>query len=179
MLSSQLELRCPAVRLRSDTDPSKCQTSTANLLRRQRIRPCVLIVEYRDEVYAVLEGLLEEHGFDVERAESGESATRSLSRFTLDLVLINEDMPDETGWLITCKLRLTRHEQPVWLYAARQPLMKADWKEFSGVDEVIEYGGVLTRLIRNVRPHVVKWLGGLANEPSQTKLNQTAILHVA
>ena len=161
MLSSQYQLRCCDAYLRSESRALKRRSSTGISSRRDstRLRPRVLVVEYRDEVYAGLKALLEEHGSELERAESGATVASSFSRFVPDLLLINEDMPDESGWLITCKLRITRHRQPVWLYTVREPRLKADWKEFTGVDEVIEYGGVVIRLVQDVRQRLAEWPG--------------------
>ena len=47
----------------SDSIPFVCQSTW--------VRPRVLVVEFRDEVHAGLKTLVEEHGFEVERAERG------------------------------------------------------------------------------------------------------------
>lgn len=181
MLSTLTNLRCCDAYLRSAGGAQKRRTSDSISPGSQstRFRLRVLVVEFRDEVYAGLRALLDEHGFEVQRAESGSTVAHTFNHFVPDLILLNEDMPDESGWLITCKLRLTRHRQPVWLYTDRQPRFKADWKEHYGIDELIEYGGVLTRLVQRVRQVVAKWLSGPDREPSHHEPHWNATLFVA
>ena len=175
------DLRCRGTYFRSNGSPS--QRHSSDLIpfdgQNTRVRPRVLIVEFRDEVYGGLKTLLEEHGFEVERTECGATVARAFNRFVPDLLLVNEDMPDESGWLITCKLRLTRRWQPVWLYTVRQPRFKADWKEYVGVDEVIDYGGVLIRLVRHVQQLVADRLGRTDGRPPHQQLNSAATSLVA
>ena len=158
MLASSAQLRCCHAYLHSYLHSAA--TTTAH--RRSTDSPAsdrriavhsqrVLVVEFRDEVYASLKSLLEAYGWEVARAASGAEVATQVNRFAPDLLLVNESMPDKSGWLITCKLRLTKHRQPVWLFAAHTPPIRADWKESCGVDEVIAYGGVLSRLVLRVR----------------------------
>ena len=152
MLGSFAQLRCCHAYLRSETttlighrhgdSPVMGRESTVPLRR-------ALIVEFRDEVFAHLKSLLEDCGYEVARAASGAAVAAQVNRFAPDLMVVNEGMPDENGWLIICKLRLTQFRQPVWLYAASAP--RANLKEFCRVDEVIAYGGVLSRLVSLVR----------------------------
>jgi CheY-like chemotaxis protein len=119
----------------------------------------VLVVEHRDEVFNGLRVVLEEANLKVERAKLGGVVAAKIRKSVPGLILVNERMPDESGWLITCKLRLSRHAQPVWLYTLQRAYMVADWKEISGVDEVINYDGVLPKLFEKVR-------GRLRNGPN-------------
>lgn len=168
MLRTLAEMRCCDEYLGSTAGTHERRTSAATSRQRQvvPIGPRVLVVEFRDEVFAGLKAVLDEHDCYVGRAQSGADVAGSLNRFMYDLVLVNESMPDESGWLITCKLRLTRHRQPVWLYAAQPPRSLATWKEYSGVNQVIEYGGVLFRLVRHVRQRLTEWVGSPVGEPS-------------
>jgi CheY-like chemotaxis protein len=118
----------------------------------------VLVVEFRDEVYACLKTLLQESGLEVERAERGDAVAECARRFAPDLILVNEDMPDESGWLIACKLRLGARRCPAWLYTSRLPRCHRDWRQFAGVAEVIDYGGVLLRLTLELRARLRAWL---------------------
>jgi len=181
MLTTATDLRCCDAYLRSAGRDYHLRPSDSISPRREgtQRRARALVVEFRDEVYAGLKAQLEEYGFEVERAESGATVALAFNRFTPDLILINEDMPDESGWVITGKLRLTRHRQPVWLYTIRQPRLKAEWKAFSGVDEVIEYGGVLIRLVQHVRNCVANWLGESDDAPSLMAQDRAATLLVA
>jgi DNA-binding response OmpR family regulator len=110
----------------------------------------VLVVEFRDEVFAELWSVLESHGCVVSRAISGASVAAQVKKFSPDLLLVNESMPDESGWLIACKLRLAKRRQPIWLYAVQKPQDHLNWKECCGVDEIFAYGGVLSQLAQQV-----------------------------
>lgn len=123
--------------------------------------PRVLVVEFRDEVYAGIRTVLEEFNCNVTRAKLGSVVAGMLPQFVPDLVLINESMPDESGWLVACKLNVVRYRQPIWLYTAQRPHPIAVWKKFSGVGQVIDYGGVLYSLVLHVRQHVSQWMRGL------------------
>ena len=156
MFKTMTELRFCKADFRSSIDASLCRISDsiATATGYSPIRPRVLVVEFRDEVYAGLKVVLEEHDCRVIRAEVGAAVAGSIAQFSPDLVLVNESMPDESGWLVACKLQVTCLRLPVWLYAVQCPQPTTAWKEFSSVDRVIEYGGVLLRLVQDL----VKWL---------------------
>jgi len=124
------------------------------------VRPRVLTVECRDEVYAKLKALLDDECCDVARAELGATVASALRQFAPDLILVNGEMPDESGWLIACKMRLRRCLQPVWLYAARPRRLPAAWKDLSGVDKLIQYDGVLPQLLQSIKQNMSAWLHG-------------------
>lgn len=160
MFGIQLSLRCCDAYLRNTS-----RVSTKRAVRavpRKSIaassRPRVLIIESRDDVYSRLRPVLEEADFEIERRDVGAMVTSTIECFEPDLILVSEDMPDESGWLIVCKLRQSRHHQPVWMYAARRPHLQADWKDVYGVDQVIEYGGMLVCLVQQIRQRIRTWL---------------------
>lgn len=160
MFGSSAQLRCCDAYLRSSvkTTASRPSASAAAGQESVGLSRRVLIAEFRDEVFADLKRLFEDYECEVARAESGADVGEQVKQFVPDLLVVNENMPDESGWLITCKLRLSKHRQPVWLYAARTPRLHADWKEFCGVDEILAYGGVLSRLALRVRQRLENWL---------------------
>jgi CheY-like chemotaxis protein len=121
----------------------------------------VLVVEFRDEVYAGLKTMLQDSGLEVERAERGSAVAACARRFAPDLILVNEDMPDESGWLIACKLRLGAKRCPAWIYAPRLPRCHREWQQFAGVSEVIVYDGVLLRLTVELRARLRPWLAAM------------------
>ncbi len=115
-------------------------------------RSHVLVIEFRNEIFTRLKSLIEDQGCEVSRARTGVDVAAQAERVAPDLMIVNEHMPDESGWLITCKLRLTHVRYPVWLYTARSPEVLADWKEYyCGVDEVIAYGGDFARVASQIR----------------------------
>lgn len=158
MFGSLAKLRCCDAYLRSAVTSVNRRSAWAPKEQPVESSRRVLVVEFRDEVFAELKSVFEEHGCEVARAASGASVAAQVKQFAPGLLLVNESMPDESGWLITCKLRLTRQRLPIWLYAVRKPHPFADWKESIGVDEILAYGGVVSRLRLRVRERLERWL---------------------
>ena len=144
-------IRCMAATRTKTTTPILCRKDLAASKYKK-----VLIVDFRDEVYASLKACLEEAGHLVGRVDQASEVTPSIIRFAPNLLLINEAFPDESCWLITKKLRLGGQRVPLWVYAARRSPCWDAWKKFSDIDEVIEYGGDLLRLITKIRLHLIK-----------------------
>jgi len=115
----------------------------------------VLILDVRDEVFACLNSLFQDHGVLVARAESSTALAERAANFRADLVLINADQPDENGWLTCARLRLQEQGQRLWVYAAHKPVLLEQWVGLSGADETILYGGVLATLVAGVRKRTV------------------------
>lgn len=159
MITNIASMRCCDAYLRSAASTVRRLPADLSVLGRETAVPLrrVLVVEFRDEVFAGLKSLLEDCGCEVARAASAAAVAAQLNQFAPDLLLVNEDMPDESGWLIICKLRLNAYLQPAWLYAVQAPRIRADWKEACGVDQVISYGGVLSRLVLRVRERIECW----------------------
>jgi hypothetical protein len=99
------------------------------------------------------------------RAEFGTAVAATVIRLSPDLVLVNETLPDESGWLVAANLQVMRFQRPVWLYAVRRPQPLTPWTEFSGISQVIDYGGVLSRLLQHLRQHLAQWMRGLDGDP--------------
>ena len=137
---------------------SRCQTSSearsSLSIRGASIRRA-LIVEVRDEVFACLSSLFQDHGVLVARAESSSALAARAASFRADLVLINADQPDENGWLTCARLRLQEQGQRLWVYAAHKPVLLDQWIGLSGADETILYGGVLATLVSGIRKRTV------------------------
>jgi CheY-like chemotaxis protein len=119
--------------------------------------PGVLVVDFRDEVYSALKSLLEAHGLSVLRATRGAEVAAKTRDLAPRLVLIYEDMPGESGWLIACKLRFGLNSGPIWLYTARCPRCLADRQKATGVDQVIQCGRSLLPLLEEVDTRIVEW----------------------
>lgn len=106
----------------------------------------VLLVEYRDEVFARLAADLSAAGLQVQRAVCAASASRACVRCPAELLVVNVDLPDGSGWLLTAKLRLAAAAPRIWLYAP-WPLPDAvAMAEYVGADGLIAYEGDLGRL---------------------------------
>ncbi|NOY40608.1 MAG: response regulator transcription factor [Planctomycetes bacterium] len=114
----------------------------------------VLIVEFRDEIYASLSRVLEDEGLTVSRAEKASEVAAMSSGTSRDIVLINEAMPDESGWLISAKLRLSNTPRRLWMYTAKKLYCLQEWQELAGVEHSFCYGGDLLRLILALRAQI-------------------------
>jgi CheY-like chemotaxis protein len=68
------------------------------------------------------------------------------ARFAPSLVLANVDLPDQSGWLLTAKLRFVDADVPVWLYLSRSSPHQTRAAECLAVDELLDYGGDLLGL---------------------------------
>lgn len=113
----------------------------------QRV-PCrtVLVVEYRDEVFARLATDLTEAGLRVERAVDVTDAAQAYLRDPAELLAVNVDLPDETGWLVAAKLRLLSASPVIWLYASWPSSDAMAMAEYVGADRLIGYEADLGRL---------------------------------
>jgi len=113
--------------------------------------PVVLIVEFRDEVYASLRAVLRQEGMVVERARFEATVPAGINRLRPDLILIHAAMPYESGWLIACKLTFSHPGQAVWLYGAQNTAQVALRQRVCGVETFIACGGALPQLAEEVR----------------------------
>ncbi len=167
MFALKKSLRCCSAYLRGTANfrHTSNRSSAGGRCRELKRQPTALIVDHRDEFFDGLEAFFESVGVRVGRAESGAAVAAAICRFPPDLAIIHENVADESGWLISCKLRLRRFWQPIWVYADKKPLSQEDWKELSGVDEVIEYGGLLSGLLWQLQPICSSWLDAMSAAP--------------
>ncbi len=113
------------------------------------------VVEHRDEVFARVDADLSAWGIQVSRATSANEAIRLHYRRPAELVVAHSDLPDETGWLFACKLRLAWPGARVWVYTPRCTTREQVLADFIGVEEVLAYGGDLQRLSAEVFERLV------------------------
>lgn len=106
----------------------------------------VLIVDFRDEVFASLRGRLTEQGATVERALNAGDVIGNLCAFGPRLILINQEMYDETGCLIAHKLRLKGQRHAIWLYTLKETELLRECSMLCRIDRLIEYRGDLKTL---------------------------------
>jgi len=116
----------------------------------------VLLVEYRDEVFARLSADLAEAGLLVVRVCTGHGVRRHFARHRPALVIANMDTPDESGWLLASKLRLGSSATRIWLYAPRSPSpVDQHFARFLAV-ELVHYPGDLISLAANILCRVLE-----------------------
>ena len=106
----------------------------------------MLLVEYRDEVFARLAADLAAAGLRVERASSAAEASRRYASRPADLLVAEVDLPDHSGWLLASKLRLAHPGVQIWVYTPWSSAVEVALANFVGAEELIDYGGDLWRL---------------------------------
>jgi len=107
----------------------------------------VVVVDFRDEVYASIASLLEDQGLSSFRAENTLELAGKLVSEKPDLVLLNGTQPDENVWLTSAKLRIIDASRPVWIYAHEPPSALDKWLSMADTQDVIVYGGMLHKLL--------------------------------
>jgi len=106
----------------------------------------VLIVEYRDAVFERLASAFRQIGMRVSRAMCGFEAMGQYIRTRPNLVVANVDMPGQSGWLLTAKLRIVESTPHVWLYTSRKTAKNMSMAKFVRAEELLEYGSNLSVL---------------------------------
>ncbi len=108
--------------------------------------PLVLVVEHRDEVFARIATDVAQSGYYVLRAETAGEAMRLSGKFRPTLVIANSDLSDQSGWLMTAKLRFIDPEARIWLYLSETTPDDEGMARFLQLDELLAYGGNLLKL---------------------------------
>lgn len=109
-------------------------SSTCNSKRSRRNAFKILLVEFRDEVAARLIVDLRSAGARVRRASAATDAYPWAAQ--ADLVIVNQTLPDESGWLLAAKLALATNCPPVWLLAGVPSLRHETYARMAGVEAV-------------------------------------------
>lgn len=119
----------------------------------------VLLVDHRDEAFARLAGDFAAMGIWVERACSAAEVFRRIASCSSNLMIVNADMPNESGWLLAGKLRVVWPTARLWLYAPR-PFWSSEYDQglahFLGVAELIHYEGDLFLLAKEIRSRLTR-----------------------
>lgn len=103
--------------------------------------PTILLVEFRDEVFAAIRTELIGLNLSIARVTSADSVASAWRRMDPGLVIVNAQMPDQSGLLISHKLRLHGFAGELWMYSAKTEQSKFDDQEFCRIDRVFRYGG--------------------------------------
>ena len=72
----------------------------------------IVLVEDEGQLAAILARVLSRAGHDVRTASNGAEARSELAREMPDLLVLDINLPDETGWSVLRWLRTTTHQQP-------------------------------------------------------------------
>ncbi len=88
-------------------------------------RPQILIVEDDPLVLEVLEAALSREGYTYETARTGEQAIERAYRLQPDAVLLDVDLPGQSGYLVAAKLKMAR-PSPKVLFLTALPRGRSD-----------------------------------------------------
>ncbi len=95
-------------------------------------RPHVVIA-HSDAAYAAGVGrAFRRHGWAVASAVSGPEARRLASALAADLIVLEADLPGESGWLTCAKLNVGGDRPPVVLVTADEGARAGEFAEFAG-----------------------------------------------
>lgn len=111
----------------------------------------VVVLEFRDEVFASIAQLLRRYKLVTYRARSTSELAVIMIRHRTELVLLNATQPDESAWLTSAKLRILNLQRATWIYTPHRPSAIDEWLSMAGADDVIVYGGVLQSLIDSLQ----------------------------
>ena len=81
-------------------------------------RPHILVVDDEPVLLASLESCLQNEGFDVLGAASGEEALALLSEHPLDLIILDVGLPGESGFEVCRRVRAISDLPVIFLTAA-------------------------------------------------------------
>jgi hypothetical protein len=111
----------------------------------------VIVVEFRDEVFASIDLLFRRYRLVAYRAKSTSELAGVMVRHQAELVVLNATQPDESAWLTAAKLRIIDAYRSVWVYTPGRPNALDEWLSMVGTDDVIVYGGVLQSLLDSLQ----------------------------
>lgn len=133
-----IEFRKQSNRLRRQPKDTRQQSATIG---------AVIVVEFRDEVFAAIAQILRRHKLVTYRAKNATELAGLIVRRQTELVLLSATQPNESAWLTSAKLRIIDAYRSVWIYTPNRPSALDEWLSMAGADDVIVYGGVLQSLI--------------------------------
>src|ERR1700678_708212 len=112
--------------------------------------PC-LILAHTDAAYAAITSrTFRRLGWDVYPARTGPEARRLSRMLRPNLVVLQVDLPDESGWLTCAKFNAEAPELTILLVARDPDLGEEEFAEFVGAEGLVPLeagpGGLLARI---------------------------------
>ncbi len=108
-----------------------------------RETPIALVVESRDDVFDRLAAAVAPAGFRVVRARRGFEAMVQYLMVRPDLVVVDVELPGQSGWLLAAKLNLTSRKPRIWFYKTWKLPADVAMARFVQAEELLEYRGDL------------------------------------
>jgi DNA-binding response OmpR family regulator len=114
-------------------------------------RPC-LILAHADAAYCVqITRTFRRHGWDVYPAQTGPQVRRLARMMQPELVVLQADLPGESGWLTCDKLTGEFPTVKVVLVAADTTPRRADFADFVGAEALVSRRDGAAALLPRVR----------------------------
>ena len=127
--------------------PSKSNRNNASI-------NTVIVVEFRDEVYAAIAEFSKQNGLVTCQAKNATELASKVVRHKAELVLVNGTQPDESAWLTSAKLKIVDASRAVWIYAPERPNALDTWLSMAGIDDIIVYEDAIPLLIEHLERRV-------------------------
>ncbi len=141
LISGQDEKTCLEDSLRSLPKEAKSE---------QASQPTILLVEHRDEIFARIATDLAEFGMRVVRAKTATEALQLVETYKPVLLVGNVDLPGQSGWLLTAKLRLFDQRIRVWLYRHQASDYGHEIANLLDIDALLAHHGDLFGLSQTI-----------------------------
>jgi len=100
------------------------------------LRSVALVVEDRDDFFSGVANSLAAARFSILRATSANAAHEHLEVLSPDLIVVNCELTDESGWLMASKWCFGRRQRRVWLYQTSPATFDEDWLRFTKVEKI-------------------------------------------
>lgn len=113
----------------------------------------ILLVDDEESIHLLYRDALEEEGYEVHSALSGDEALNTLDILKPDLVILDINMPGLNGIDTLRSMKEKRPEMPVILSSAYHEF-KQDLASWASDDYIVKSSD-LTELLESVRKHIV------------------------
>jgi len=140
--------------------------------------PRILVVDDNEDIRVLVHAVLTARGFDVVLAEDGEAMARVLSAMTPDLILLDANMPGESGFSISQRLAQDGGPPVIMLTAMNHQRYKnaglaggaADYvtKPFDADELALRIRGVIRRLGPAPKSDMASFSGWKLDKTSRT-----------
>jgi CheY-like chemotaxis protein len=112
--------------------------------------PTVLLVENRDDVFAVLADALTKGGVQTTRVRYATQAIRLYVECPTDRIVLSAEQPYESAWLLTAKLQLSVPTARICVHMSRVSALDVATSTLLGVDKPIESNGDISKLAAKI-----------------------------
>jgi ActR/RegA family two-component response regulator len=114
-------------------------------------RPCLILAHADADYAAQVLRTFRRHGWDVYTAQQGPQVRRLARMLQPQLVVLQADLPDESGWLTCNKLTREIHTIRVVLVADSPTPTQADFASFVGATSLVNLKDGMAAFLRDLR----------------------------